>query len=89
MHIESQNLTSCFAEGDMDSLLDSATLDSNEPSPLSSSQESTEEKSVKNTHSPKDSHSPKDRVLPPKETCSGETDDTNTTKRTTVLFFFF
>uniref|UniRef100_A0A4W6FV14 Growth regulating estrogen receptor binding 1 n=1 Tax=Lates calcarifer TaxID=8187 RepID=A0A4W6FV14_LATCA len=31
-------------DGDMDSLLDSATVDSNEPSPLSSSQESTEDR---------------------------------------------
>nr|XP_057945657.1 protein GREB1 isoform X2 [Doryrhamphus excisus] len=57
-------------DGDMDSLLDSATLDSNEPSPLSSSQESTEDKNVKNTPSPKDSRSPKERVLTSKETCS-------------------
>ncbi|XP_061670351.1 protein GREB1 isoform X3 [Syngnathoides biaculeatus] len=61
---------SSFTDGDIDSLLDGATLDSNEPSPLSSSQESTDEKSLKNTHSPKDSLSPKDRVLTPKETCS-------------------
>ncbi|XP_061820315.1 protein GREB1 isoform X4 [Nerophis lumbriciformis] len=57
-------------DGDMDSLLDSATLDSNEPSPLSSSQESTDDKSVKKTRSPKDSHSPKQRVLATKETCT-------------------
>ncbi|KAF3832454.1 hypothetical protein F7725_026119 [Dissostichus mawsoni] len=41
-------------DGDLDSLLDSATVDSNEPSPLSSSQDSAEEKSLKTTHSPKD-----------------------------------
>ncbi|XP_057707848.1 protein GREB1 [Corythoichthys intestinalis] len=65
-----QFCSSLGQDGDMDSLLDSATLDSSEPSPLSSSQESTEEKSVKNTPSPKDSHSPKERALTPKETCS-------------------
>ncbi|XP_054625577.1 protein GREB1 isoform X2 [Dunckerocampus dactyliophorus] len=57
-------------DGDMDSLLDSATLDSNEPSPLSSSQESAEDKNVKSTQSSKDSHSPKERFLTSKETCS-------------------
>ncbi|KAM7406316.1 hypothetical protein PAMP_000701 [Pampus punctatissimus] len=64
-------------DGDMDSLLDSATVDSNEPSPLSSSQESTEERSLKNTHSPKDSHTQysKDSLSPkeapsPKDSCS-------------------
>ncbi|XP_071400513.1 protein GREB1 [Centroberyx affinis] len=46
-------------DGDVDSLLDSATMDSSQPSPLSSSQESAEERSPKNTHSPKDTHSPK------------------------------
>lgn len=64
----------------MDSLLDSATVDSSEPSPLSSSQESSEERSLKTTHSPKDSHtqcpkdspSPKERATSPKDTCSGE-----------------
>ncbi|KAI4830882.1 hypothetical protein KUCAC02_002483 [Chaenocephalus aceratus] len=46
-------------DGDLDSLLDSATLDSNEPSPLSSYLDSAEEKSLKTTHSPKDTPSPK------------------------------
>ncbi|CAK6963972.1 protein GREB1 [Scomber scombrus] len=64
-------------DGDMDSLLDSATVDSNQPSPLSSSQESAEERSLKNTHSPKDSHtqcskdSPSPKEAPsPKDSCS-------------------
>ncbi|KAK1891864.1 GREB1-like protein [Dissostichus eleginoides] len=66
-------------DGDLDSLLDSATVDSNEPSPLSSSQDSAEEKSLKTTHSPKDtpspknskdSPSPKGRASSPKDTCS-------------------
>ncbi|KAL3992815.1 general transcription factor 3C polypeptide 1 [Sarotherodon galilaeus] len=66
-------------DGDIDSLLDNAILDSNEPSPLSSSQESAEERSNKSprvTHSPKDSHthlskdSPKDTASSPKDTCS-------------------
>lgn len=76
----------CFSDGDLDSLLDNATVDSNEPSPLSSSQESAEERSLKTTHSPKDTSSPKDshtqskdspspkeRALSAKDTCSGET----------------
>lgn len=70
----------CFSDGDMDSLLDSATVDSNQPSPLSSSQESAEERTLKNTHSPKDSHtqcskdSPSPKEAPsPKDSCSGET----------------
>ncbi|XP_078016797.1 protein GREB1 isoform X2 [Epinephelus lanceolatus] len=70
-------------DGDLDSLLDNATVDSNEPSPLSSSQESAEERSLKTTHSPKDTSSPKDshtqskdspspkeRALSAKDTCS-------------------
>ncbi|XP_033931630.1 protein GREB1 isoform X1 [Pseudochaenichthys georgianus] len=66
-------------DGDLDSLLDSATLDSNEPSPLSSCLDSAEEKSLKTTHSPKDtpspknskdSPSPKGRTSSPKDTCS-------------------
>ncbi|XP_049574225.1 protein GREB1 isoform X2 [Syngnathus scovelli] len=65
-----QFCSSLGQDGDMDFLLDSATLDSNEPSPLSSGQESSEEKSMKNTHSQKDSNSPKDKILPSKETCS-------------------
>ncbi|XP_029982834.1 protein GREB1 [Sphaeramia orbicularis] len=61
---------------DMDSLLDGATVESNEPSPLSSSQESAEEKGLKNTHSPKDSQTeaskdcPKDKASSLKDTCS-------------------
>lgn len=71
----------CFADGDIDSLLDNAILDSNEPSPLSSSQESAEERSNKSprvTHSPKDPHthlskdSPKDTASSTKDTCSGK-----------------
>ncbi|XP_077568947.1 protein GREB1 [Stigmatopora nigra] len=65
-----QFCSSLGQDGDMDCLLDNATLDSNELSPLSSTPESTEEKSVKNPPSPKDSHSPKERVLTPKEMCS-------------------
>ncbi|XP_063333717.1 protein GREB1 [Pelmatolapia mariae] len=66
-------------DGDIESLLDNTILDSNEPSPLSSSQESAEERSNKSprvTHSPKDSHahlskdSPKDTASGPKDTCS-------------------
>ncbi|KAF0043359.1 hypothetical protein F2P81_004696 [Scophthalmus maximus] len=65
-------------DGDMDSLLDSATVDSNEPSPLLSSQESAEDRGLKSTHSSKDSlthcskdsHSPKERASSPKDTCS-------------------
>lgn len=70
-------LTHVFlSDGDMDSLLDSASVDSNESS---SSQESAEERSLKNTHSPKDAHtqcskdslSPKEAAQSPKDTCSG------------------
>ncbi|XP_029353746.1 protein GREB1 [Echeneis naucrates] len=60
-------------DGDMDSVLDRATVDSNEPSPLSSSQESSEDKSLKNTPSPKaskESPSSKERASSPKDTCS-------------------
>nr|XP_020445501.1 LOW QUALITY PROTEIN: protein GREB1-like [Monopterus albus] len=65
-------------DGDMDSLLDSATVDSNEPSPLTSSQESTEDTGLKNTHSPKDSNtqcskdspSLKEGASSPRDTCS-------------------
>ncbi|XP_076011605.1 protein GREB1 [Genypterus blacodes] len=49
-------------DGDMDSLLDNATVDSNQPSPVCSSQESAEEKSLKNTNSPKDTQSPQDSL---------------------------
>ncbi|XP_028258212.1 protein GREB1 [Parambassis ranga] len=62
-------------DGDMDSLLDSASVDSNESS---SSQESAEERNLKHTHSPKDTHtqcskdslSPKEAAQSPKDTCS-------------------
>ncbi|KAM4592963.1 protein GREB1 [Odontesthes bonariensis] len=47
-------------DGDMDSLLDSASVDTNEASPLSSSQESADERSCKNSQSPKETQSPKD-----------------------------
>ncbi|XP_034535215.1 protein GREB1 [Notolabrus celidotus] len=47
-------------DGDLDSLLDSATVDSSELSPMSSSQESAEEKNPKTTSSPKDIQSSKD-----------------------------
>ncbi|KAL6113284.1 greb1 [Pungitius sinensis] len=71
-------------DGDLDSLLDGATVDSSEPSPLSSSQESTEERCLKTTHSPKDTNSPtgshaqsskdlpspQERASSPKDTCS-------------------
>ncbi|XP_026149596.1 LOW QUALITY PROTEIN: protein GREB1 [Mastacembelus armatus] len=71
-------------DGDLDSLLDSATVDSNEPSHLSSSQESAEYTRLKNTHSPKDTYSLKnsqtscvkdspslkERASSPKDTCS-------------------
>ncbi|XP_054471608.1 protein GREB1 [Anoplopoma fimbria] len=71
-------------DGDLDSLLDGANVDSSETSPLSSSQESAEERSLKTTHSPKDTNSPKDshtqcskdtpspkeRASSPKDTCS-------------------
>ncbi|XP_040925881.1 protein GREB1 [Betta splendens] len=64
-------------DGDMDSLLDSATVDSSEPSPLSSSQ-SSEDSGPKDTHSPKVSHTqcskcspgPKETPASPRETCS-------------------
>ncbi|XP_051795824.1 protein GREB1 [Acanthochromis polyacanthus] len=68
-------------DGDIDSLLDSASVDSNEPSPFSNSQESAEERSLKSTHSPKDTHSLKDShtqcskdLLSPKETASNPKD---------------
>ncbi len=69
-----------FSDGDFDYLLDSATVDSSEPSPLSSSQESSEERNLKTTNSPKGSQtqcskelsSPKERGSSPKDTCSGE-----------------
>lgn len=65
----------CFSDGDMDYLLDSAIVHSSEPSPLSSSQESSED-----AHSPKDSHaqsskdspSPKESSSSPRDPCSGE-----------------
>lgn len=70
----------CFSDGDMDSLLDSASVDSSEPSPLSSTQESSEDISLKDTHGPKDAHtqcskdspSPKESSSSPRDTCSGE-----------------
>ncbi|KAM9860380.1 protein GREB1 [Aulostomus maculatus] len=79
-----QYCNSLGQDGDVDSLLDGAMLDSTETSPLSSSQESTEERSLKSTHSPKDTHSPKelhtqcskdspspkDSASTPKDTCS-------------------
>lgn len=56
----------------MDSLLDSATLESNESSPLSSGQDSAEERSLKTRHSPKDSHTKCSKdSLSPKDTCPG------------------
>ncbi|XP_058486038.1 protein GREB1 isoform X1 [Solea solea] len=57
-------------DGDMDSILDSATAESSEPSPVFSSQESPEDRNLKSTHSSKDSQSPKERASSPKETCS-------------------
>ncbi|XP_029132994.2 protein GREB1 [Labrus bergylta] len=71
-------------DGDLDSLLDSATVDSNEQSPMSSSQESAEDKSLKSRHSPKDVQRPKESqtqgskdspstkegASSPKDTCS-------------------
>ncbi|XP_069029884.1 protein GREB1 [Embiotoca jacksoni] len=68
-------------DGDMDSILESASVYSNESSPLSSSQDSAEEKSVKNTQSPKGTPSPKDLhtqsskdLLSPKEAASSPKD---------------
>ncbi|XP_028292954.1 protein GREB1 [Gouania willdenowi] len=71
-------------DGDMDNILDISSVYSSEASPLSSSQDSPEEKSVHSTRSPKATHSPsgsqtqcsKDSVSPkgrttsPKDTCS-------------------
>ncbi|XP_068609614.1 protein GREB1 [Brachionichthys hirsutus] len=65
-------------DGDLDSLLDNATVDSNEPSPLSGGQEQAEERNLKTMNSPndsqtpcsKDSPSPKERASGPKYTCS-------------------
>lgn len=63
----------CSSDGDLDSLLDSATVDSNEPSPLSSSQESAEERSLKIRHSPKDSNPQGSKASPSsKDTCPGK-----------------
>lgn len=64
----------------MDSLLDSISVDTNEPSPPSNSQELAEERNLKTIHSPKASQtqslkntsSPKVTTSSPKETCSGE-----------------
>ncbi|XP_041857099.1 protein GREB1 isoform X2 [Melanotaenia boesemani] len=68
-------------DGDMDSLLDSSSVDRNEASPLSSTQDLAEEKSLKNTQSPKNSQSPKDsstqcakEALSPKEAASSPKD---------------
>ncbi|KAM6942963.1 protein GREB1 [Xenentodon cancila] len=68
-------------DGDLDSLLDSASVYSNEASPLTSSQESAEDRSFKNTHSPKDTQSQKDShaqcskdAVTPKETASSPKD---------------
>ncbi|XP_013880480.1 protein GREB1 isoform X2 [Austrofundulus limnaeus] len=65
-------------DGNMDSLLDSISVDANEPSPPSCSQELAEERNRNTTHSPKDSQtqslkdtsSPKVTTSSPKETCS-------------------
>ncbi|KAK2920365.1 protein GREB1 isoform X3 [Channa argus] len=65
-------------EGDMDFLLDSAIVDSNEPSPFSSSQESAEDTILKDKLSAKDSHarcskdspSPKQSSSNPKDVCA-------------------
>ncbi|KAM3626089.1 uncharacterized protein V6R79_022341 [Siganus canaliculatus] len=66
------------ADGDLDSLLDSATVDCNEPPSLSSGQESAEERNLKTIQSPRDSNaqcakdspSPKEKASSPKDTCS-------------------
>lgn len=79
-------ITFCTSDGDIDSLLDSASVYSNEASPLSNSHEAAEDKSLKNTQSPKDtqslkeSHSqsskdalsPKEAAPSPKDICSGK-----------------
>ncbi|CAG5853662.1 unnamed protein product [Menidia menidia] len=55
---------SCLGpDGDVDSLLDSASFDTNESSPLSSSQGSADEQSLKNTLTPKDKQSPNDSQM--------------------------
>lgn len=75
---------SYFTDGDLDSLLDSATVDNSELSPLSSCQESAEERNPKSKSSPKDAQSSKTQgakdspstkggALSPKDTCTGKT----------------
>ncbi|KAM9408307.1 LOW QUALITY PROTEIN: protein GREB1 [Pholidichthys leucotaenia] len=73
-----QYSSSLGEDGDMDSLLDRANVDSSESSPVSHHLESSDERSPKTTNSPKASHTPhhsKDSLSPkaassPKGTCS-------------------
>ncbi|KAM4602925.1 protein GREB1 [Polymixia lowei] len=60
----SQYCNSLGPDGDVDSLLESATVDNNQPSPSSSSHDSAGEKSPKSTHSPPDAHGPADTHSP-------------------------
>ncbi|XP_015799122.3 protein GREB1 [Nothobranchius furzeri] len=63
-------------DGNMDTLLDSFSVDNSEPSPSSSSQDLAEDRNVttsqnqKETHSPKDTSSPKVTTSSPKDSCS-------------------
>lgn len=89
-------------DGDMDSILNSANVDSNELSPLTSSQESSVERSLKNTYSPKYKHSlkdslaenskdilrSKDRAQSLKDTCTGEAHVMIFTCFLILIFFF-
>lgn len=63
-------------EGDLDSLLENATLENSESSSLSSSQESAEDRSAKTSHSPKDAHAESSKESPGRNDAASSSKDT-------------
>ncbi|XP_075906544.1 protein GREB1 isoform X2 [Nelusetta ayraudi] len=63
-------------EGDLDSLLENATVENSESSSLSSSQESAEDRSAKTGHSPKESHAESLKESPGRNDAASSSKDT-------------
>lgn len=64
------------SEGDLDSLLENATVENSESSSLSSSQESAEDRSAKTGHSPKESHAESLKESPGRNDAASSSKDT-------------
>lgn len=64
------------SEGDLDSLLENATLENSELSSSSASQDSAEERSAKSSHSPKDSQAESSKDSPGRNDATSSSKDT-------------